>query len=277
MGAGLAGLAISHYARQAGHMVRLYAKGPSASAVGSGLLHPYGGSRAKLNRFGREGMAASLSLIPKEAILKKGILRLGVDLTELSKLEKPLTPEEVTQRNPGAAFQPGVYIQEAYVIDMDRYLSHLLGDQTVYSELEEWGDFTIWATGAYTPDIKKVKGQKLRLKIKDHGLTDTINAGCYVIPLEDGLIVGATYERDCLDWSQDLEKAASILFPKLKEVMPSFDESRIESMECYAGIRATTPDHLPLIKPLDEKNILFTGLGSKGLLYHALYAKQCIP
>lgn len=273
MGAGLAGLALAHFAQKMDHEVRVYTNGPAASNVGSGLLHPYGGARAKLNRFGKEGMKESLSLIPKSAIIKKGILRLGHDLTFLSTLEKPLSAEEVIERNPGCAPIPGVLIEEAYVIDMAVYLSHLSQGLTIHSTPEEWGDVTLWAIGAYSSEVKKVKGQKLLIKIKDHGLTDPINAGCYIIPLPDSLIVGATYERDNTDWHTDIEKTKSILFPKLKEVMPAFDESRIESIECFAGLRAVTPDHLPLIKQLDSKNWLFTGLGSKGLLYHALYAK----
>lgn len=276
VGAGLAGLALAHFARPH-YEIRLYSTGPSASAMGYGLLHPYGGARAKLNRHGHEGMAASLALIPSSAIYKKGLIRLGSDLPHLSSLETSLSARELQQRNPGLAPSPGVYIEEAYVIDMERYLGRLSEGLEIRNRLEEWGDITLWAPGAQCPFVKKVKGQKLRLHFPDHGLTDALSGPCYIIPLnKDELIVGATYERETLNWTTDLPKAKSYLFPKLKELLPGFDEERVEVTHCFAGLRATTPDHLPMIRQLDARNWLYTGLGSKGLLYHALYAKTLI-
>lgn len=279
MGAGLAGLATAYLARKRGHEVRVFAHGPSASRIGSGLMHPYGGVKARLNRFGREGMEASLALIPQEAIVRKGLLRLAVDETLAAHFQESGLPwisaEEVVARNPAAAPVPGIWIEEGYVIDMERYLQFLRGDLEIEERIEEWGDVTVWAIGAHAQGVSKVKGQSLLLKLRDHQIGDVINSYCYLIPKgEDHLLVGATFEREAANWEVDAERAKEQLYPKLKKVMPHFDPAKVESVQCCAGLRATTKGHLPIIQQLDGKNWLFTGLGSKGLLYHALYANQ---
>ena len=279
MGTGLAGLATAQLAKRQGHAVQVLSKGPSASMVGAGLLHPFGGTRAKLNRFGLEGMKESLQLIPQSAIVQRGIIRLAIDDELKSNFQATglpwLSAKEVTDRNPGAPSVPAIFIENGYVIDMKAYLEHLSRGLEINTPEKE-ADITIWAIGAHSDQVKKVKGQTLKIKMKDHGIHETLNSHCYIIPQPEGILVGATFERDAIDWEPNLEQAKQLLFPKLKQMIPQFDESKIESMECAAGVRATTPDHLPFIKQLDSKNWLITGLGSKGLLYHALYAKQLL-
>lgn len=45
---------------------------------------------------------------------------------------------------------------------------------------------------------------------------------------------------------------------------------------CYAGVRAVTPQHRPLIQRLSSSQWILIGMGSKGLLYHALFAKELV-
>jgi glycine/D-amino acid oxidase-like deaminating enzyme len=57
-------------------------------------------------------------------------------------------------------------------------------------------------------------------------------------------------------------------------LMPALKSSVV--IGCRAGVRASTPDHRPIVKQVDERIWIFTGLGSKGLLYHALFAEQLV-
>ncbi len=60
--------------------------------------------------------------------------------------------------------------------------------------------------------------------------------------------------------------------PHVKALIPALANAPI--LNCQAGIRAFTKDRRPKAIPVSSKTWVFTGLGSKGLLYHALLAKE---
>jgi glycine/D-amino acid oxidase-like deaminating enzyme len=100
-----------------------------------------------------------------------------------------------------------------------------------------------------------------------------ISQGHLSLTQEPGVCaVGSTYESRYLDVSPDPEKAlgllekAAIFYPPAKN---------FEVIEIRAGIRISPKEgYRPICRQLDAKTWVFTGLGSRGMLYHALYGKQ---
>lgn len=85
-------------------------------------------------------------------------------------------------------------------------------------------------------------------------------------------IEGATYERNFNSTSTDIDYATKDILPKVLDLIPALEGSTIVGVK--AGMRASTPDHMPIIQKIGSKCWVITGMGSKGLLYHALYAEK---
>ncbi len=95
-----------------------------------------------------------------------------------------------------------------------------------------------------------------------------ISAYGYVTPIDDHtLAVGSTYEHHFHDENPDAQ-GAGLLDQKLKELMPEL-YNKCNRIGQWSGIRATTPDRLPIVgEHYDLKGLyVYAGLGSKGLLY----------
>ena len=85
-------------------------------------------------------------------------------------------------------------------------------------------------------------------------------------------LAGATYEKGLQDDTCDIEAAKNEILPKAYELYPPLKEAQI--LNCFAGLRAVGPLHRPLMQRLSSTHWILTGMGSKGLLYHALFAKE---
>ena len=96
--------------------------------------------------------------------------------------------------------------------------------------------------------------------------------GGYAIPLDEGVLLGATHQRlgdedpFKLRAEDDVENLAGFeKFTALKAA-PSTKSSR-------ASVRVTTADTLPLVDKVEENLWLFTGLGSRGFVFAPLLAE----
>ena len=85
-------------------------------------------------------------------------------------------------------------------------------------------------------------------------------------------LAGATFEKKYLTKGPDEKVACDDILPKVTALLPQLRQSKI--IECLAGFRVVTPNHLPILENFGKHRWLLTGMGSKGLLYHAFYAKQ---
>ncbi|MEX0681134.1 MAG: FAD-binding oxidoreductase [Balneolales bacterium] len=104
-----------------------------------------------------------------------------------------------------------------------------------------------------------------------------VSAYGYITPIEKHkLVVGSTYEHHFHDEKPD-GQGAGLLNQKLKELMPELYPS-CRRIGQWSGIRATTPDRMPIIGQHPEsKNLyVYAGLGSKGLLFSELVAKKLV-
>lgn len=289
--------------------------GEGTSGIAAGLLHPYAGAHAKLNWRGHEGVhatkyllnIASLALERSVIAQDQGVLRLALtqEQTEDFLLCAQRYPEETQWLDiaacqslaAGCAPAPGLWIKQGLLVYSSLYLKGLwkackqrgvqLEQRSIHSlkELQHF-DLTIVTAGAESlqlPELsslalKVVKGQVLELAWPSHRLplSCALNSHVYVLMTEKktSCLVGATYEKNHSTSEIDREKAEKELLPKAFELFPLLQNSPI--LNCYAGLRAVTPQHRPLMQRLSSSQWILTGMGSKGLLYHALFAKELV-
>lgn len=289
--------------------------GTGTSGIAAGLLHPYAGAHAKLNWKGHEGFQATKELIEVASLAlgqsvvakEKGILRLALNEKQLLDFQQCaerfsedtewIEADICQQIAPGCAYAPGLWVKKSLTIYSSLYLQGLWKacaqqgvkmEQRHISSLKEMGDFdiTIVAAGAETikfPELtflplKLVKGQVLELTWPQNQapLTCALNSHIYLLMTlsRHSCLIGATYEKGHDEAYIDLDVAKKELIPKAIALFPPLKESII--MNCYTGMRAVTPQHLPLIQRLSSSQWILTGMGSKGLLYHALFAKELV-
>jgi glycine oxidase len=106
------------------------------------------------------------------------------------------------------------------------------------------GDLLVRAVGAAQPaPIIPIKGQLARLA--QAGLTSiTLRAeGVYAVPGPCGLTLGATMESGAADAAVDPVKVQPLLAAG-RRLLPALDTARAQ---LFAGVRAATPDGLPLV------------------------------
>lgn len=322
IGGGFAGVAVAWHLLQLKPSLKVVlfdSKGIGGGASGTsvGLIHPYAGAHAKLNRLGYEGMSATHQLLAESSkwigqtessvYRQNGLLRVALtheqevcyqtsaakypnDIACLSPKETALKLSEI-----GLALEkPSIFIKSALEVNSLLYLQGLwagcekrgaLLEKRGIERLEELQgfDITVVAAGggcklftelANVP-LFYTKGQVLEVEWPNTllPLPCPVNSHVYVVMKEGNksCLIGATYERNFLDAIPNREVAEADLLPKAFELIPQLADSKI--LETYAGIRVSAPDHMPLIRQFASNKWLITGLGSKGLLYHALFAK----
>ena len=289
--------------------------GQGTSGIAAGLLHPFAGAHAKLNWRGKEGMQATKNLLNIASLTlgysvtapHPGILRLA--LTNEQKNDFLICAQHYPQDTQwldisacqslatGCVQAPGLWIKEGLSIYSSLYLKGLwkacqqqeaqLTLRSIHSlkELQDF-DLTIVTAGAESfqlPELsaltlKSVKGQILEFAWPSHWkpLACALNSQVYILMTEKktSCLVGATYEKNNLSLEIDSEKAQKELLPKAFEFFPLLQETMV--LNCYAGVRAVAPQHRPFMQRLSPSQWILTGMGSKGLLYHALFAEELV-
>jgi glycine oxidase len=140
-------------------------------------------------------------------------------------------------------------------------------------------DWLIAATGAgraLAPELARlipVKGHILRVDKPPSIAVSLRAAGVYAVPAQGGLAVGATMEPGVDDPAVDpakgtlLREAGTRLFPELAQA-----RARL-----FAGIRAATPDGLPMVGPSAEPGVLVAaGARRNGWLLAPLVAQLIV-
>lgn len=289
--------------------------GGGASGIAAGLLHPYVGASAKLNWKGKQGFEAARRLltVSSEALGRsvfdenQGILRLALTEKQMHEFQKSpaledphvswLEPWQSQSLAKGCTNASALWIRNGLSIFPDLYLQGLWKacvnkgarfEKRHISSLIELKEYStiISTTGALTKHIveleplpiKVVKGQILELEWPacTPALPCSLISQAYIVmkPNSKSCIIGSTYEKNFSDAHPNLSVAKNEILPKALAMLPALQKAKI--MNCYAGLRAVTPDHLPLLKQIGSKEWVLTGMGSKGLLYHALMAQELV-
>jgi glycine oxidase len=122
--------------------------------------------------------------------------------------------------------------------------------------------------------LNSVKGQLAIYRCPERvGHLPAVSAYGYIAPVDDHhLAVGSTYEHHFYDDNPDAQ-GAGLLDQKLLELLPDL-HPKCQRIGQWSGIRATTPDRLPVAgEHFEHKGLyIYAGLGSKGLLYSEFVA-----
>ncbi|MFN0065551.1 MAG: NAD(P)/FAD-dependent oxidoreductase [Chlamydiales bacterium] len=287
--------------------------GTGSSGNSLGLLHPYPGKRAmrawratrsitEAHRLFTEASQA----IGKPVVTGRGVLRPAVtekNVEEFQYRVKQWQDIEWWDHNkcareiPGLVTHPtggGMFIPEGLTIDVKIYLEGLfkacvnLG--TIYKQTTDISgsvlqsyDRVLVALGAnslaFGPlkqlPMTPIKGQILSLKWpKNVPPPKYALAGEKQLVMDPGYescSVGATYERDFTSLAINEELAYKEIMPKILEFFPLLKGAEIVGVR--TGVRACPAGMYPFVGKLSKNLWFMTGLGSKGLLYHAWLGK----
>lgn len=314
VGAGFSGMAVAWNLLQSSYSITIFdavGVGGGASGVAAGLMHPYSGLHAKLNWMGLEGYNATQRLLKvAEQTLghpvsqQNGLLRIAItegqkkDYLKCSESNSDViafSSIQCSQLAPSIVPHEGILIPSGITVNSSLYLEGLWkacskkGVKLIKEKIEGLGrlqdfDAIVIATGASSqlfPELKEfplaaVKGQVIELFWPEtlEPLSIPINSQAYILmnATAKSCVLGATFERDFVDPFPHLDIARAELFPKIEPLLPQIRDWSIK--ECRSGLRSSTPDHRPIAKMFKKNFWVLAGMGSKGLLYHALFAEE---
>lgn len=310
VGAGFAGLAVCwHLLQYPAIEVTLFDPagiGGGASGVSTGLLHPFPGRLALRSWLSTQGMQASLELINSaekalnhSVALRTGIFRIAVQPIQKKAFfqraqEDPeaLWIENVQDKICGAIQAPGLWIPSGITVFSKLYLEGLWASCVVkgasfkkerIESLGQLSDFdqSILAVGDKSMqfsecsqfDIQLVKGQTLICQTQKTVPSSLIGIGHMTATEYPNVCqIGSTYEHG-YDNADPHPEVANELLGKIALFYP--EAATYEVMQIKAGIRiAPKTGYRPLAVKIASTSWALTGLGSRGLLYHALFAKK---
>jgi glycine/D-amino acid oxidase-like deaminating enzyme len=286
--------------------------GTTTSGISSGMLHPYPGKRALKSWRADEGLAATRRLleIASEATggpvyQASGILRFPANEEQRLHFEKCARDhsdaewwdsDRCRKILPGSLAWGGLFIRTGLTVNCAAYLNGLWracadkGARFVEGRilsLTQFGDFDLILiatgaaaeelTGPIEPAIRPVKGRLLKLRWPNGLVPPPMIITCQhhlVMGPEKGTcLIGATYEHPPFTQELTFEEVRATLLSNLGRLYPQLLTAEI--LDCCTGVRAVLPSHSsPTLIQIDEKVWRFAGLGSKGLLDHALLAKE---
>ena len=201
----------------------------------------------------------------------------------------------------GEPAAPGLLIDLAVVVEPDTVLTAWLGSPTIRrvsaithgsdgwslrdgegAEMDR-ADIVCVAAGMASADLidglalTAVRGQASWVDAMSWPMA--ILYGGYVIPTRDGLMFGATHDRDDLDdAARDDDHARNLA--AVRAVLPALagrlDGSRLRAR---TGVRTTTSDYLPIAGAATEAApglFVLTGLGSRGYCLAPLLAEHVV-
>ncbi len=218
-----------------------------------------------------------------------------------------LNEEEVQALHPGIHCEiGGIWVSNGITIYIPEYLNaikkmieekngifYLYEDYTIRRDIN-WkiqfssGDIIlskniIHAAGIWTKSLPfwnslnmhPIKGQTLILETENYPLFDhAVSALGYISRIKDNtFILGSTYEHT-FDHKHPDKAGEKYMLGRLARVLPTLAK-KVHVKNSWASIRASTPDRKPYLgaHPTISNYYVFTGLGSKGLLYSALGAR----
>jgi len=300
IGAGFCGLGLAYYLSQnSKHKITLVDQlgiGGGASGIAAGLLHPYVGFKGRLNWRGHEALEETKKLLQYSNQNRLGIIRIPQSEEQWSLFQETASQYDDVSicpiDHPGILAKEGILIKSGVTVNCGQYLSSLwdvlqkrgceLDIQRVDS-LDQLDDFDcrIICNGPLAKKLlgirlKLIKGQLLRLEWPNSlpPLPHSVVSRKYIVMEEDmkSCWVGATYEHHFDHEAPDLECAKKDILSDLEKIMPDLAGAPI--LDCQAGVRAFAPDKRPFYKRVADSTWVFTGMGSKGLLYHSLVAQD---
>ena len=178
-------------------------------------------------------------------------------------------------------------IEDAYTIDVRAYregLKDLIGREhfveKVVEDLSQVEGWKVLALGygvkelLNLPNLMYRKGQQYigQKKVAPSKYGSIVGRGHVSFLGGDKVCLGSTYETDFEDDSVDEAFAEYEICKKMEPWYAPLGD--VVDKEFVSGVRVgQDTTYLPLVEEVAEKTLVFTGLGSRGLLYHAYYGK----
>lgn len=298
VGAGFAGLAVAWFLAQKAEVVVFdpLGIGGGASGMAAGLVHPYVGEevrRSYLADESMEEMGALMDLVEGKLgmpVCSRGLVRMVADERKWGRLEG--------QPDVKTLGEGRFLVTSGRVVNCPLYLQGLWsliegkGGRLVREKVEDLGalqgfDAIVVAAGAWSGQIvgplpaSVLKGQVLVCRAKEAGVLPEMSLVGKGYMAVDGMTcyLGSTYERGFVDKKVDMGVCQEIILPKIAAFFPRVDELEIVEARaslrlCAKGHREGVPDYFPLMRKEKEGIWVLTGMGSRGLLYHALLGKR---
>jgi len=95
----------------------------------------------------------------------------------------------------------------------------------------------------------------------------------YLVPFSDKVLIGSTYERKFSHSMPDYDAAIKIMQDNISLFFKEYNQKK--PITIHSGVRVAHPNYnIPKWFIKNEKVAFLTGLGSRGLLYHAMYGKM---
>ena len=312
IGAGIAGASLVRAFQALGAEPSLFAAGLGASANPAALVAPRldagGGPIARLSA-AAHARAVSLYRQTPDAVIAEGALELERQPRDRERFEKlarwdgfdpgalrPISNEDAAAWLGEACAVPGLFERDALTVSAPLVLGAWLNGGAVGPRVDrmqrrdgawmlfdetgsELGRFNAvclaagWEiAGIAGLPLEPVRGQASWTLDPEAGLS--AGWGGYAVPLNPGVLFGATHDRGRTDSETSPEDDQRNL-AGLAKARPAL-AARLagKPLESRASIRATTPDRLPLAGSLEEGLYALGGLGGRGFSFAPLLAEH---
>ncbi|MGI2298306.1 NAD(P)/FAD-dependent oxidoreductase [Candidatus Cardinium hertigii] len=299
VGGGLSGLAVCYHllSKDRTLKIELFEKegiGSGASGAAAGLLHPYTGSLAQLNWGSKDAIAATIQLlnaaahaIGKSTYKKSGIVRCAINLEDQKSFSKIVqTQDDVSLWDPDhtynqtGIYRPALFIPGGLSVYTDLYLKGIwilcahygakLVSQTFILNDSAHFDKVILACGAdianLYPSLNLVLKRGEILICEKKLIYGIIGNGYLSLTDQSNICYLGTTSRKDLKYIT-LDEATNLI----RYQIDPWVKMDIKVLGYKSGIRVyrSLDSYYPIIDQLDSKTWCFTGLGSRGLMYHA--------
>lgn len=300
VGAGLAGLALCMELLDRGYEVDLYDAqgiGAGASGVASGLVHPYPGEGVKRSAHAEAALAETKRLLEiaqahsvEKVYDSSFLIRYATQEQSLVLRKHAQVYGDVVEQEEGKFWLTSgfsvfcmPYLWGLFAACQKKGLRYYVANIASLEQLSGYagsvlaiGGGVFFSSLCSHSSLRAVKGQAFVCDPPPTLPSHSLLGKGHIVPLPSGLVhLGSTYERGVIDPSPQYEVAQQDLFSKAQALYPSWDSIVVKQVR--AGVRvARVGSYLPACIEIAPTIWQLTGLGSRGLLYHAWAAKQLV-
>ncbi|MDC7675648.1 tRNA (5-methylaminomethyl-2-thiouridine)(34)-methyltransferase MnmD [Asticcacaulis machinosus] len=297
MGAGIAGCSLSHALTQLGFDHDLCdpgGLGAQASGNRAALVTPRldagGGAVAQLYADAHAYATGLYRRLSPQAILHEGVLQRAQTERDRARFEKVAT-QPCFASDALHPHDDGLFMAEALAVEPLAVLNALTAGRTIHAvpprDMADY-DHVFWAAGAGVwdqafashLDLRPVRGQvevaATPADIPPQAQFLPQAWGGYAIPLPEGVLFGATHDRE--DRGADVRDADRMknidtLSKALPELAAQMEAAQLTSR---ASVRVTTRDHLPAAGTLSPGGHVLTGLGGRAFCLAPILAHDLV-
>lgn len=279
LGAGIAGASLARALRRLGCETQVFGARDGASRNPAALVTPRLdaglGPSARLYAECFRRAVALFGEVPR-AIIARGVRQLEVAPRDAGRFAV-IAASDLFEPNAMTAGD-GLFMADALVVEPQGLLDDWTGALSApVRRLEEVEADVVCIAAGYastafaTLPLQPIRGQATWTL---GGSVEPMAFGAYAIPSRDGVLFGATHDRDVTTTrvtEADNRRNLALLAKSLPELATELEG---RPLRARASIRAATPDRLPLAGEIGEALYVLSGLGSRGFCAAPLLAEH---